>query len=42
MCNDGTDFGCGRSPTGKCNGWHILSKEEFDKKLATYKEKIKK
>ena len=21
--------GCGRSPTGKCMGWHALSDEEF-------------
>lgn len=22
--------GCGRSPTGKCIGWHGLSDEEYD------------
>ena len=21
--------GCGRSPTGKCIGWHALSEEEY-------------
>jgi hypothetical protein len=24
--------GCGRSPTGKCIGWHGLSEEEYQKK----------
>lgn len=24
--------GCGRSPTGKCIGWHALSKEDYLKK----------
>ncbi len=28
--------GCGRSPTGKCIGWHGLSEEEFQKKKADY------
>ena len=23
------DCGCGRSPTGKCIGWHSLSEDEF-------------
>jgi len=31
--------GCGRSPTGDCIGWHGLSEEEFQKRLAEYKEK---
>ena len=31
--------GCGRSPTGKCIGWHNLSEEEFKKKLAQYESK---
>jgi hypothetical protein len=30
--------GCGRSPTGKCIGWHGLSEEEFQKRLAEYTE----
>lgn len=25
--------GCGRSPTGKCIGWHALSNEEYKVKL---------
>ena len=28
--------GCGRSPTGKCIGWHGLSESEFQAKLAEY------
>jgi hypothetical protein len=30
--------GCGRSPTGDCIGWHGLSEEEFQKRLAEYQE----
>jgi len=29
--------GCGRSPTGKCIGWHGLTESEFQSKLAEYK-----
>jgi hypothetical protein len=28
--------GCGRSPTGKCVGWHGLSESEYQSKLALY------
>lgn len=28
--------GCGRSPNGKCIGWHGLSEEEFQRRLAEY------
>jgi hypothetical protein len=31
--------GCGRSPTGKCIGWHGLSEEVFREKLAEYEAK---
>lgn len=31
--------GCGRSPTGKCIGWHGLTESEYQKKLAEYKTK---
>ena len=27
---------CGRSPTGKCIGWHGLTESEYDVKLAEY------
>ena len=27
---------CGRSPTGKCIGWHNLSEDEFKKKQAEF------
>ena len=29
--------GCGRSPTGKCIGWHALSEKAFKEKLEEYK-----
>ena len=29
--------GCGRSPTGKCIGWHGLSEQAFKEKLEQYK-----
>ena len=35
------DCGCGRSPTGKCIGWHSLSEEDYLEKLKAYKEKTK-
>ena len=35
------DCGCGRSPTGKCIGWHSLSEEDFQKKLKAYEAKQK-
>jgi hypothetical protein len=31
--------GCGRSPTGKCIGWHGLSEAEFQNSLAEYQLK---
>lgn len=33
--------GCGRSPTGKCIGWHGLSEEEFQKRLLEHAEQNK-
>ena len=36
-----TKCGCGRSPTGMCKGWHGLSKEEYERKLAEYNNEIK-
>jgi hypothetical protein len=30
------DCGCGRSPNGKCIGWHSLSEEEYQEKLKEY------
>lgn len=32
--------GCGRSPTGKCIGWHGLSEEKFREELAIYEQKL--
>ena len=37
--DNGEDFGkcgCGRSPSGKCIGWHGLSEEEYQRRLAEY------
>ena len=31
--------GCGRSPTGKCIGWHALGEEEYIKRKEAYKVK---
>ena len=28
--------GCGRSPTGRCIGWHSRSEEEYQAKSAEY------
>ena len=28
--------GCGRSPTGKCIGWHALTETEYQAKLESY------
>ena len=33
------DCGCGRSPTGKCIGWHDLTEEDYLKKLELIKKK---
>ena len=30
---------CGRSPTGKCVGWHKLSEEDYQKKKITWEAK---
>ena len=31
--------GCGRSPTGKCIGWHGLTEEQYQQKLEEYQTK---
>lgn len=36
------DCGCGRSPTGKCVGWHSLTEEEYQVKLKEYQDKKQK
>jgi hypothetical protein len=35
------ECGCGRSPTGKCIGWHKLSEEEYQKNLKSMRTKTK-
>ncbi len=32
--------GCGRSPIGKCIGWHGLTEEDYQNALAKYEEKL--
>ena len=32
--------GCGRSPTGKCIGWHGLSEDDFRQRLAEHDAKV--
>lgn len=33
---DKPNCGCGRSPTGKCCGWHALTEEAYRVKLDEY------
>jgi hypothetical protein len=33
--------GCGRSPTGKCCGWHALTESAYQEKLVEYNEVLK-
>ena len=37
--NETNSCGCGRSPTGKCIGWHNLSEDDYKQKLKKYEEK---
>ena len=37
--NNSNSCGCGRSPTGKCIGWHSLSEKEYQDKLEAYNSK---
>lgn len=32
------DCGCGRSPTGKCIGWHNLTNEQYEVKKTEYEK----
>jgi hypothetical protein len=36
---DMAECGCGRSPTGKCVGWHGLTEEQYQEKKAAYEAK---
>ena len=36
--NMSKDCGCGRSPTGKCIGWHNLSNELYEQKKVEYEK----
>jgi hypothetical protein len=33
------ECGCGRSPNGKCIGWHRLTNEQYSAKLQEYEKK---
>lgn len=33
------DCSCGRSPTGKCVGWHGLSEQQYQERKSNYDEK---
>jgi len=35
-CEDFGRCGCGRSPTGFCNGWHGLTQEQYEIELEKY------
>ena len=35
------ECGCGRSPTGKCCGWHALSEEEYEQELMKLEAKAR-
>lgn len=37
--NPMADCGCGRSPTGKCVGWHDLSEEAYQAKKAEWEKR---
>jgi len=39
MMTESRTCGCGRSPTGSCIGWHKLTREEYEARLAAYEEK---
>jgi hypothetical protein len=32
--------GCGRSPNGKCIGWHGLTEEQYQEALTKYEEEL--
>lgn len=34
--SEAQECGCGRSPNGKCIGWHDLSEEEYQEKKSAY------
>ena len=34
--NTSNECGCGRSPNGKCIGWHNLTEEEYQEQLKAY------
>ena len=39
LADNMADCGCGRGPTGKCMGWHVLTEEQYQEKKAAYEAK---
>ena len=37
--SEANSCGCGRSPTGKCVGWHNLTEEQYAEKKAIWEAK---
>jgi len=37
--SDENTCGCGRSPTGKCVGWHSLTEDQYAEKKAKWEAK---
>jgi hypothetical protein len=37
--SEANSCGCGRSPTGKCIGWHNMTEEQYPEKKAQYEAK---
>ncbi len=37
--SDENTCGCGRSPTGKCVGWHSLTEDQYAEKKAQWEAK---
>ena len=37
--SEANSCGCGRSPTGKCIGWHNMTEEQYAEKKAQYEVK---
>lgn len=39
IMSEANTCGCGRSPTGKCCGWHNLTEEQYAEKKAQWEAK---
>lgn len=36
LTEQGVPCGCGRSPTGFCIGWHVLTPDQYETRLQEY------